>query len=174
MSDSTPTFDALWSEMRERVLGLAWQMCGNAADAEDALQETFLKVHGALPAFRGESQATTWVWRIAIREASRVRDKRRASPVESFAEGEEAQLVDRVYPDGPVGEEEARLVREAVANLPVAHSAVLSLLALDGLAAEEVAEILGIPEGTVWSRASKARRLLRERLTGSKWVGDAL
>jgi RNA polymerase sigma-70 factor, ECF subfamily len=159
-------FDALFRALREPILALCLHLTGRRADAEDALQEAFLAVYRALPAFRGEARLSTWVWRIALRAALRVRARRRdhveLDPETPAAGGGAAALEAR---------DEARRLQRALASLPAEPRAVLSLFAVEGLAHREIAEILGVPEGTVWSRLHGARRQLAEAL-GARAIGS--
>lgn len=153
------TFDALYRALREPVLALGLHLTGRRADAEDALQETFLSVHRNLRAFRGEAGLSTWVFRIALRAALQARSRRRdhaeVDPEHPAPGGGEAVLQAR---------EEARRLQSALASLSAEHRSVLALFALDGLGHAAIAEILGLPEGTVWSRLHAARRRLAELL----------
>jgi RNA polymerase sigma-70 factor (ECF subfamily) len=154
-------FERVFAEHREQVLAVCLRLTGNAADAEDALQECFVDVLRGLPGFRGESRLTTWIYRIAIRAAGRVRARslrRRGVPLERASEP-------AVEPRVPIEEREAvDAVLEALAELALEHRTVIALCSIEGLDAKEVAEILGVPPGTVWSRLARARELLRERL----------
>jgi RNA polymerase sigma-70 factor (ECF subfamily) len=156
--DRHAAFDPLFRALREPVLALCLHLCGNRADAEDAVQEVFLAVHRALPAFRGEARLTTWVYRIAIRAALRAKARRRPSePLdpETPGGGGEAAMATR---------DDARRLVAAMARLSAEHRAVLSLFALEGLGHRAIADILGIPEGTVWSRLHAARKRLAAEL----------
>jgi RNA polymerase sigma-70 factor (ECF subfamily) len=151
-------FDHLFRALREPVLALCLHLAGRRADAEDALQETFLAVHRALPRFRGEARLSTWVYRIAVRAALRARARRREGPAvdpETPGGGGAADLEARV---------EARRLQGAMARLPAEHRVVLSLFALEGLSHRHIAEVLGVPEGTVWSRLHGARKRLAGEL----------
>jgi RNA polymerase sigma-70 factor, ECF subfamily len=153
-------FRALFEAYRAPVLALCLHLTGTSADAEDATQEIFLAVHSALPRFRGESRLTTWIYRIALRTALRTRARRRPSepldPELPGAGGEEAMGA-RL---------DARRLAAALARLPAEQRAVLSLFALEGLGHREIADILGVPEGTVWSRLHGARKRLAAELGG--------
>ncbi len=151
-------FDALFRALREPVLALCLHLTGHRGDAEDAVQEVFLAAYRALPGFRGDARITTWIYRIAIRAALRVRARRRPSepldPELPGGGGEEAMA----------SREEARRLAAAMGRLPAEQRAVLSLFALDGLGHRAIAEILGVPEGTVWSRLHVARKRLAAEL----------
>src|SRR5690348_6788496 len=72
-------FEALYQTLAAPVGKLCLNVCGDRAAAEDAVQETFLAVHRALPAFRGECKPSTWVYRIALRAALKARARRAGS-----------------------------------------------------------------------------------------------
>jgi len=151
-------FDELFATLREQVFAVCLHVTGNAADADDALQETFLAVHEGLSTFRGECRLSTWVHRIAIRSAIRVRARRRPAAdvhaVDPPARGPDQVLV------GELGERLAA----AMERLSAEHRVVISLFAVDGLSHAQIAEILGVPEGTVWSRLHAARKRLGAEL----------
>jgi RNA polymerase sigma-70 factor (ECF subfamily) len=161
------SFDEIYRELREQILALGLRMTGRREDAEDVLQETFLLVHRHLPSFRGESKVSTWVYRIATRVALATRNRRpvgRPAPLDPEVVGDDPASV----PADPLqSKEEVQRIHLALQSLSPVHQAVLSLLAIDELSPSQVAEILGIPEGTVWSRASQARKLLRQKLSGA-------
>ena len=118
-----------------------------------------MALHRALPGFQGASRLTTWVYRIALRASFRARARRqeggRLDP-ETSAGGGEAAMTNR---------DEALRAIAALSRLPAGPRAVLSLFALDGISHREIADILGIPESTVWSRLHAARRLLIQSLS---------
>ena len=129
-------------------------LTGRRTDAEDAVQEVFVAVHRGLPGFQGASRLTTWIYRIALRASFRARARRQdGEPVhpEAPGGGGEGEMAAR---------DEARRAVAALARLPAGPRAVLSLFAVEGLSHREIADILGIPEGTVWSRLHAARRKL--------------
>ena len=140
---------------REPVLALCLHLTGGRrADAEDVLQEVFLAVHRALPHFRGEAKLSTWIYRIAVRASLEHRARRRTTEAldpELPGPSEEAGLVAR---------DRARRLLLAMERLSVEHRTVLSLFAVEELSHQEIAEILGVPEGTVWSRLNAARKQL--------------
>ncbi len=153
-------FDELFAGLREQVFAVCLNVTGNAADADDALQETFLAVHAGLAKFRGESRLSTWVHRIAIRAAIRVRARRRPAAdvheVDPPARGHDPVIA------GELGER----IAAAMNRLPAEHRVVISLFAVDELGHAQIAEILGVPEGTVWSRLHAARKRLQLELGG--------
>lgn len=156
-SSEASTFDEIFAAYRSRVFGLSLHLTGNRADAEDATQETLLAVYRGLPRFRGECAISTWIFRIAIRTAQRVRARRPLT---------EALETDPAGPqrDPALDRERSRQIHGALARLSAEHRTVLALFSLEGLSHSEMAETLGIPEGTVWSRLHLARRKLAAEL----------
>ena len=159
MDASVPRFEQVFASLREKVFALCLHLTGNRHDAEDALQETFLAVHRALPSFRGEAQVSTWVFRIALRTALHLRTRRREEPTPVDTELAGAD-VERALE----ARAEARRLARSFATLAPEQQVVLSLFAVDGLGHREIADVLGIPEGTVWSRLHVARKRLQAAL----------
>lgn len=155
--EAAPSFDAVFAETHGRVLGLCLHLTGNRPDAEDAAQETYLSVTRALAKFRGESHVSTWVYRIAIRSALRVKARRPAAEPLDIEPASEPR-------DPALDRERSRQIRQALSRLSFEHRTVLALFSLDGLSHREIAETLGIPEGTVWSRLHLARKKLTAEL----------
>lgn len=156
MTDSGPSLAEIIAAHREAVFAICLHLTRNRGEAEDAAQDAFLAVHQGLAGFRGEAKLSTWIYRIAVRTAHRVRGRHPASE----------PLLD-VFPDHRPGPEEHAEVREqtravmkAMESLPTEQRLVLALFAVEGLRHGEIAEVLGIPEGTVWSRLHQARRRL--------------
>ena len=151
----------LLERVREPLFGLALRMTGRPDLADDAVQETFLDALGGLKAFRGESRLTTWLFRIAVRAAARVAGRTRVG-----AEVLPDELHDRTAGPSESAEQvdAANRILRAIASLPPPQRAVVSLTALEELSQVDVAEVLGIPVGTVYSRLHEARARLRERL----------
>lgn len=146
----------------------------NDQEAEDALQEAWLEAYRKLASFRGESSLSTWLTRIAINAAlgRRRQQARRAEVISLWSDGEAAQqeevmkAVDpHMSPELETMRGEMRVVLEhAIDALPEQFRTVFILRALEEMASEEVAAVLGIPEATARSRFFRARAMLREML----------
>lgn len=165
--------DALYDRLARPVLALAANLTGDRDLAEDVLQETFLAAHRARARFRGEASPETWLWRIAIHASLRARRRRsRRRDVEravvagrNGVAGEPAPSRGDGGPDADeLRREQARRLHAAMDRLSEEHRVVLSLTAVRELPGRAVADILGMPEGTVHSRAHAARGRLREIL----------
>ncbi len=158
-------FDELWTTLQRPVFSLCLRLAGNRADAEDVFQEVWLAIHAGLPRFRGEAQPSTWIYRIALRIGLRARARVRKHPAAEMP----------VVPDPRPNADELltqaerdRAVAVALTRLSTEHQTILSLFAVDELAHKEIAAILGIAEGTAWSRLHAARKALAAELASSR------
>ena len=144
----------------------------NEADAADVAQEAFVRAYHALVRFRGDSKFSSWLYRIAVNRSLThlKRTKRRAAVLDpttgARAEVEASLGAPPDSPDEAVLKDERRvMVRAAVSQLPPRYRAVVTLFYLEEKSYREVAEILGIPMGTLKTHLHRARALLKEALT---------
>jgi RNA polymerase sigma-70 factor (ECF subfamily) len=165
--------------MRPRAMAAALRILHNRDDAEDAVQDAFLKVWRCLAAFEGRSSFSTWIHRIVSnasldvmrRNSSRSETAERTNNQDVTAAADCEPCCDRT-PETELGAYEIQmLVRTAVAALPVAHRQAVELREFEDCSYQEMAEIIHCPVGTVMSRLHHARgRLasdLREPLGGA-------
>ncbi len=157
-SSREEAFAELVRDLRRQLFALCLHITGSAHDADDALQETFLAMHKGLGSFRGDASLSTWAHRISIRAALRIR-ARRPAPVEL-----DASIPAPRVEDALLAAESGELLSAALQRLSAEHRIVLSLFAVEGLPQAQIAEILGLPEGTVWSRLHAARKRLAAEL----------
>jgi RNA polymerase sigma-70 factor (ECF subfamily) len=161
-------FDALVTRHRQAVYRLCWSATGNAADADDAAQETFVRVYRSLPSYDPARPFGPWLRKIAWNCGLSVRRDGNAG-VPRVAAGEAPEAVDPS--PGPeeaaAGNEERRRVADAMVGLPAELRMVMMLRAVEGLSYAEIALAAGIPAGTVMSRLSRARTRLLAVLGGS-------
>ena len=157
------------------VFNMISHILGNDSDAADVLQDVFFKVFRGIHQFHGESSLKTWIYRIAVHEASNHRRswlrRHRREPVsldEVPAESAVACAECRASADTPYQvleqSERQNLVQQALASLAQPYRSVVVLRAIEGLSYEEIAQVLGVPEGTVKSRLLRGRELLRRKL----------
>ncbi len=139
-----------------RVFRVCRDMIGRVEEAEDATQEVLFALVRSVATFRGDSKLSTWIYRVAIRVAIRHRARlknRTTVPLKH----EDMALAS---PDLLDQEDNAVEVRVALARLSAIDRSVLSLFAVEGLSHQQIGEIMGVPEGTVWSRLHSARKRL--------------
>jgi len=158
-------FEELYRAHSGRLFSLAVRMLGNPADAEDQLQEIFLSAHRKLESFRGESALGTWLYRLAMNQIlDHVRS--RAARTGQMTDGlEDASLLadgrSRRLAESAINRID---LERALAELPEGCRAAFVLHDVEGLEHREVAEVLGIAEGTSKSQVHKARLRLRALL----------
>lgn len=157
-------FSELVCTHSQGVLNVVYRMCGDRQLAEDAAQETFIRAWQRLPSFRPGGSLRSWLYRIGVNTAVDMLRK----DVRILPQAVEDLHLRDSHP-GPEAlfdsAERAKLVQGAVVSLPDASRAVLVLREFEGLAYQEIAEVLDIPVGTVMSRLNYARKLLKEKLT---------
>jgi len=164
-SGTRRAFERLLDRHERRVYNLALRMLGDATEAEDATQDTFVEVHRALPRFRGDARLDTWVHRIAVNTCLQRRRKRVLPTVELPAEEPPADGRSDPFQAAARGELRSALAT-AVDTLPDGQREVVLLHGMQGLTYAEVAVALGCPVGTVKSRLSAAFKRLRGALGG--------
>jgi RNA polymerase sigma-70 factor, ECF subfamily len=167
-------FAELVNRYERKIYRLAKNITRNDEDAEDVLQDAFLKAYTHLDSFKGDSKFYTWIVRIAVNEALmrlRKRKNDRSVPLDEPVElGEETvQREIAVWEDNPEQqysqEEWRRILDEAVDSLKPDFRTVFVLRDIEELSTEETAETLGISVPAVKSRLLRARLALREKLT---------
>jgi RNA polymerase sigma-70 factor (ECF subfamily) len=174
-------FDDLVLRYQDRIYNLCFQKLGDAEEAQDAAQEAFVKAWRGLSGFEGKAQFFTWIFRIAVNCAFTRRRKRGRerglAPISldqaGSKDGDGGEERGIEAPDerqepvkAALGAEQARVLREAIASLDEEQHRIVLLRDVEGLAYEEIAEILDCPIGSVKSRLHRARLVLRERLKG--------
>lgn len=156
-------FHDLVDRHADRLFRLAFSLVGQAADAEDVVQETFAGAFRGIDAFEGRSSVGTWLTRILVTQAAKLRRdrKRPMQPLDSI----EGKASGQASGQGGVAAAERRMdLQAALALLSPEHRQILVLREFEQLSYEEMAEILGVPRGTVESRLHRARGELREKL----------
>ena len=148
-SERDAAFAEIYRVYAPRVRGLCALLLRGRAEVDDALQDTFIAVADALRGFRGDARLSTWIFRIAVRTSMRVAGRVRRH-----------EVFDEEVPAPGSDLERDRRVRAAMAELPAEQRSVLALFTVEGMRHGEIAEILGVPVGTVWSRLHHARKRL--------------
>jgi RNA polymerase sigma-70 factor (ECF subfamily) len=151
--------ERMYEENHAAVYALCHRLLGRSDDAEDATQSTFVQAFRALPRFRGAASPKTWLYRIAVNEATNLLRKRAKAPAP--LEG-----------DAPVGDGAPRvtehvMVRGAMARLKPDHRVVLALRFWEELSYEEIAAVLGLPLPTVKMRLKRAKEAFRKAYEGA-------
>ncbi len=176
-------FAALVDRYERAVAATVIGMLGPGDDADDVGQETFIRFHRALGSFRGESSLKTYLVHIAMNLSLNALKRRRRSVLRFVSRDQQKADGDpldelpepRTGPEGDVDANELKiLVRDAVRRLGEKHRAVVVLRLFHDCSTKETAEILGVPEGTVLSRLSRAMKELESMLRPYVHAGAAL
>jgi RNA polymerase sigma-70 factor, ECF subfamily len=181
-SGSEEAFAWLIAHYRQPIYSLLARTVRNQADAADLTQEVFVKVFRGIQGFHGESTLRTWIYRIALREASNqrrwwMRHQQHEIPIEQdIGEGEcrrPVQLKDMLVDpsespyDAALHEENRERVEQALRRVPEPFRVALILRDIEGFSYEEVAAMQGVSLGTVKSRLVRGRAFLKVVLTAS-------
>jgi RNA polymerase sigma-70 factor (ECF subfamily) len=174
LSGHPESFEALVNLYERRIYQIAYRIVENAQDAEDVLQETFLKAFANLHRFRGESSFYTWTVQIAVNAALQRVNKRRKRPTVSLDnDGDEEEkffspreiVVWEENPERLYAKKEAQVILDqAIAELPVIYRTVFLLKDVENLPMDAIARSLGISIPAAKSRLIRARLELRESL----------
>jgi RNA polymerase sigma-70 factor (ECF subfamily) len=149
--NKTEAFEALLGTYQDKVFRLCYSMLGDRAQAEDAAQESFLRIWKSIERYRGESSLGTWIFSVTRNvclTAISKRASRKSAPIEE---------AERATPYGP-GKERDML--RLVAQLPENYRQVVMLFYMEERSYEEVARLLDLPLGTVKTNLHRARKQL--------------
>jgi RNA polymerase sigma-70 factor, ECF subfamily len=159
----------------QRLYRAAWSVLRDRAEAEDAVQDAYLKAFAAMASFAGASSLSTWLTRIVINQAlehrrtvekwQRILREQSVIDIDDYRERLMAGSETSQSPEAETMRTQiAKLLERAIANLPEAFRPVFVLREIEGLSVEETAEALQIPAGTVKTRLLRSRRRLQREL----------
>lgn len=152
--------DELLARYEEPIYRFGLRMCGDEESAREVLQETMLAAFRNLPGFRGQAALSTWLYQIA--RSFCIKERRRAPPTTPLDAVAPAQVP---APDMQVHARQiGQALAEAVASLPTEQREALVLRDVEGLSAQEAADVVGVEIGALKSRLHRARMALRTRL----------
>jgi RNA polymerase sigma-70 factor, ECF subfamily len=167
------SFGVLVTNYQARLYNAAVRLVDTPEDAADVVQDAFLSAYQSLHSFKGDAEFFTWLYRIAFNTAISMKRKRKTTlSLDARRNGElgphSREPVDAseyVKPGAALERtEEEKLLHDALARLSGEHREVLLMKDIDGLKYEEIADVMGIPIGTVRSRLHRARLELRDLL----------
>ena len=178
---SQDAFAYLLAVYQNPVYNVVSHIVENQTDAADVLQDVFVKVFKGIKSFNGDSTLRTWIYRIAVHEASNHRrswirrhwrepfsvdDAESPHAAVASATASSERTPDLVFEQA----EREQVVKQALASLAPPYRTVVVLREIEELAYEEIAQVLGLAEGTVKSRLLRGRELLRRKL--ADYVGE--
>jgi RNA polymerase sigma factor (sigma-70 family) len=163
-------FGLLVDRHKAKAMTLAMRILKNREDAEEALQDAFIRVYRALSSFEWKSSFSTWFYRIVYNTcATAAGKKNRLHPLSIDMEDEDGlktEIVsDELQPDMKLESDEfSKIVNEEIEKLPVVYGSTFTLFAIQNLSYEEIIQVTGLPLGTVKARLFRARAMLREAI----------
>jgi RNA polymerase sigma-70 factor (ECF subfamily) len=176
-SGDRQAMDDLMRRHYRNVYQLAFRLSNNYDDAQDIVSEAFIRVCNALPSFRGDANFSTWLYRIVKNVFLDERKKQRIrnhSSLEEMVELEDNSVARQVEDPRPGPEwqverhERADLVQRAVMSLPKNQRLMIALYHFQHCSYDEIADVMGLPIGTVKSRLNRARLALKSKLNPSR------
>jgi RNA polymerase sigma-70 factor (ECF subfamily) len=161
LHDPRAEFEAIYREHHRRVYAIALRFARDPDRAEEIVQDAFVRAWRSLPSFNGDSRLSTWLHSVAVNaalDAVRARSRRDARLDPDLDLDRYAAEVGRAMPGADLD------LERAVASLPEGAREIVILHYIEGYPCAEIAERLGIVEGTVKSQLHRARKLLKEAL----------
>lgn len=171
-----PRVEALFKDYAPKIYALARRFGFDADEAEDGVQEVFVKVQRRIATFRGEAALSTWLYQVAVNALRdhRRRQQRLSRPLPFLNPGageDEGEPAEQRFPaagltpaDEAARAERKQIVRAALDSLPARFREVLVLRELEGWSYRDIARVLELPQGTVESRIFRARERLAAEL----------
>lgn len=173
-NDDVGVFDVLYERYKRPLLNFIFRIVGQQEVAEEIFQEVFTQVFRRRKSYQPRAKFTTWLYKIAYNlSLKELRRRRRWGDKEVFSEEDEdgkRKEMEQIRDEGKNPEEiftrarEVELVKSALQKLPEIHRKIVILREYQNLSYSEIAELLGIAEGTVKSRLFRARLALKELL----------
>jgi len=171
----TQAIRTITTKNNQRLFRTAWSVLGNHCDAEDVVQQAYLKAFTSMDRYAGEASLATWLTRITLNTAldcKRRQERRRTALAEQdISMIEDQRALQKTNEGGAafperqlVRAELARYLRAAIANLPEDFRLIFVLREMEDMSVRETAEATGLPEATVKTRLFRARGLLRKAL----------
>ncbi len=167
LAGETRAFALLVDRHKEKAMALATRMLGNREDAEEALQDAFIRAFRSLGRFERKARFSTWLYRIVFNVCYSVLRGRNLPGLEPEPEYLPERFIESERPDTICeGAELQRIIHEAIGALPSAYGTVFTLYMVNEMSYDEIAETTGLPINTVKTRIFRARAMLRAAVAG--------
>lgn len=170
MSGNARAFGRLVDRHKAKAMALALRILRNQEDAEEALQDAFVRMYKALSAFEWKSSFSTWLYRIVYNTCITALGKRSGIHEQEIDADEDYAMPgelesNELQPDVRLESDEfEKLVLHEIDKLPVAYASTFTLFAVQEMSYEEIVDVLGVPLGTVKARIFRARMLMRNSI----------
>ncbi|MFN4941660.1 MAG: RNA polymerase sigma factor [Bacteroidota bacterium] len=153
----------LWNRYSKKIMSLCLRYCNSQEEAEDALMEAYVKIYDNLAKFRFQSSLETWMRRVAVNLC--INKIRARKHIWASITDDEYRLG---YADDAFEDLQVNQIMKMVEALPVGYRTVFNMYAIEGYSHKEIAEMLGIDEGTSRSQFAKARKVLQQQIQKSE------
>ena len=154
--------EALYNRFSPRMLGVCYRFAKNREDAEDMLQEGFIKVFTQIHQYRNEGALEGWIRRIIVHTCINILKKnKKFSDSVDIIHASSVHVKEEMIPSIM----QAKQVVECIRTLPIGYRTVLNLYAIEGYSHKEIGDLMGISEGTSKSQLARARYLLQKMIT---------
>ncbi len=164
LSGNTSVFGYFVDTYQEMAVNIAYRICGNRQDAEDVVQESFVKAYRNLHGFRADSKFSTWLYRIVYNTAVTF-TKSTIWTVNHETDMENASHLSGTYADTPMeNREQEEIVTEILQKMPTGDALLLTLYYMEDNPVKEIAKITGLNETNVKVKLFRARKLFKEML----------
>jgi RNA polymerase sigma-70 factor (ECF subfamily) len=166
-------FDELLTLHEKHAYNLAYRLTNNYDDANDIVQEAFIRVYNSIHSFRGDANFSTWLYRVITNVYLDQRKKEKNRPhtsLEEYIELDDSTVSRQVQDTNPLPDEMLEdkerkdMIESAIRQLPDYQRAMVVLYHVQGCSYEEIGQIMGMPLGTVKSRLNRARLALKDKL----------
>ncbi|HYG14327.1 MAG TPA: RNA polymerase sigma factor [Bacteroidia bacterium] len=161
---------ALYQKLAPKMLAVCYRYCNDRDDAKDVMHEAFVKVFLNMGRFKFNSSLETWITRIMINSAiDFFKKKTKMSALfENIKDGDDAEDTHEI--DDPGSQVSEEILLQLIDELPKGSKMIFNLYAIEGLGHKDIAQMMGISEGTSKSQLSRARELLKKALKDKKLV----
>ena len=157
--------EALYNRFGPRMLGVCYRYARNREDAEDMLQEGFIKVYSQIHQYKGSGALEGWIRKIVVHTCiNSLKKNKKFSDSVDLIHASSIHISENTIPSML----QAKQVVECIRLLPIGYRTVLNLYAIEGFKHREIADMLGINEGTSKSQLSHARKILQEQVNKLK------
>lgn len=154
----------LWDKYAPKLLSVSLRYCKSREDAEDVLMESYVKIFDKIGEFRGQSSLETWMRRVVVNTSiNKLRGTRITDTIDSDS-------YEYGYTDNGFDQMDAKQLLALLDKLPVGYRTVFNLFAIEGYSHKEIADEMGIDEGTSRSQLAKARKALQDMIEHNEHV----
>lgn len=179
-SGDLDAFEKLIMTYEKKVYNMAYRMTGSHEDAQDIAQEVFFKSYCSIKSFRGECSFSTWIYRITTNACLDFIRKRKHSSVSlnEPVHTEDGEIERQVASNAPGPDEQVwgnefeRAVKDEISKMSIDYRTIIILRDIQGLAYEDISNVLKCSLGTVKSRLNRARKALKERLIARELLSE--